>query len=85
MVAYREGLEVDQVYHNYIFDTTTVTNQPKDFELFLEKNPLHSKDRLRMLNSNFIQHVMEILFLESWLESEQIQKEKLFWKGYSKS
>lgn len=37
VVAYREGLEVDQVYHNYIFDTTTVTNQPKDFELFLEK------------------------------------------------
>ncbi|WP_312248972.1 SpaH/EbpB family LPXTG-anchored major pilin [Streptococcus parasuis] len=36
-VKYREGLEIDDISQNYIYDPTQVTNEPKDFELILEK------------------------------------------------
>lgn len=36
-VKYREGLEIDGISQNYKYDPTQVTNEPKDFELTLEK------------------------------------------------
>ncbi|MGR4071046.1 SpaH/EbpB family LPXTG-anchored major pilin [Streptococcus parasuis] len=36
-VQYREGLDIDDISQNYIYDPTRVTNEPKDFELTLEK------------------------------------------------
>ncbi|HFU4364858.1 TPA: SpaH/EbpB family LPXTG-anchored major pilin [Streptococcus suis] len=36
-VKYREGLEIDDISQNYIYDPTQVTNEPKDFVLTLEK------------------------------------------------
>ncbi|HEM3597976.1 TPA: SpaH/EbpB family LPXTG-anchored major pilin [Streptococcus suis] len=36
-VKYRKGLEIDDISQNYIYDPTPVTNEPKDFELILEK------------------------------------------------
>lgn len=36
-VAYREGLAIDPVTQNYQFDPTVVSNEPRDFELVLEK------------------------------------------------
>ncbi|HFU3969332.1 TPA: SpaH/EbpB family LPXTG-anchored major pilin [Streptococcus suis] len=36
-VEYREGLEIDDISQNYIYDPTQVTNEPKDFNLTIEK------------------------------------------------
>ncbi|NQN91360.1 SpaH/EbpB family LPXTG-anchored major pilin [Streptococcus suis] len=36
-VKYREGLEIDGISQNYKYDPTQVTNEPRDFELILEK------------------------------------------------
>lgn len=36
-VKYREGLDIDKISQNYKYDPTQVTNEPKDFELTLEK------------------------------------------------
>ncbi|ULL21558.1 isopeptide-forming domain-containing fimbrial protein [Streptococcus suis] len=36
-VQYREGLEIDNISQNYIYDPTQVINEPKDFNLTLEK------------------------------------------------
>lgn len=36
-VKYREGLDIDEISQNYKYDPTQVTNEPKDFELTLEK------------------------------------------------
>lgn len=36
-VAYNSDLAIDPVTNNYIFNTTSVTNAPRDFELTLEK------------------------------------------------
>ncbi|WP_313094353.1 SpaH/EbpB family LPXTG-anchored major pilin, partial [Streptococcus parasuis] len=37
VVAYNSNLAIDSVTNNYIFNTTSVTNAPRDFELTLEK------------------------------------------------
>lgn len=37
VVAYNSDLAIDSVTNNYIFNTTSVTNAPRDFELTLEK------------------------------------------------
>lgn len=37
VVAYDSDLAIDPVTNNYIFNTTSVTNAPRDFELTLEK------------------------------------------------
>ncbi|MGQ7457172.1 SpaH/EbpB family LPXTG-anchored major pilin [Streptococcus suis] len=36
-VQYREGLEIDDISQNFIYDPTPVTNEPKDFNLTIEK------------------------------------------------
>ncbi|HFI0060521.1 TPA: SpaH/EbpB family LPXTG-anchored major pilin [Streptococcus suis] len=36
-VKYREGLEIDDISQNFIYDPTPVTNEPKDFNLTIEK------------------------------------------------
>ncbi|HFI0182587.1 TPA: SpaH/EbpB family LPXTG-anchored major pilin [Streptococcus suis] len=36
-VKYREGLEIDGISQNFIYDPTPVTNEPKDFNLTIEK------------------------------------------------
>ncbi|HFI0517363.1 TPA: SpaH/EbpB family LPXTG-anchored major pilin [Streptococcus suis] len=36
-VAYHDGLTIDQSNQNYLFEATTATNSPRDFELVLEK------------------------------------------------
>lgn len=36
-VEYREGLEIDDISQNYIYDPTQVINEPKDFNLTIKK------------------------------------------------
>lgn len=53
-VKYREGLEIDDISQNYIYDPTPVTNEPKDFVLTLEK--------LSKLSSTFQQPLENVSF-----------------------
>lgn len=50
-VAYHDGLAIDPSNQNYLFEATTVTNSPRDFELVLEK-----------LNSTFNRPIGEVEF-----------------------